>query len=379
MNPTFEPLWAISPTLASALQQCWLRVAYSRDPALKRLRRPTDRTALGTAAHALTEKAWKGDLSGSGTADQDSLSAAWDQVVEQQQQRLAAAWAPAVPPTPPRWPGYALTRARLLRRLLPVVAQATPSTPPVNAAAAHGVQMPSLPWVERRLKDDSTGLIGTPDRVEQRGEQVVVVDFKSGVHQGEMTPGQGLQLLLYAHLVQVARGTLPQVAVVLDGDGKERTLQVAPSSVAEAVAEVTALRDRYNGALMGATSASMAAPGPDVCRGCPYRPVCRPFAEHWSEDWKVGRGVQGLLQKQGPHAGTWEIEVLAQAPVELKGSIVRVTGLVAAMPAVAGDEVAVVRTDVLGDPHVLRSRWSTLLWPVPPAPAAEVEDQAMIS
>ena len=372
MNPTLEPLWDISPTLANALQQCWLRVAYSRDPALNRLRRPTDRTALGTAAHALTEKAWKGELSGSGTPDEESLGAAWDQVVEQQQQRLAAAWAPAVPPAPPHWPGYALTRARLLRRLLPVVAQATPSTPPVNAASAHSVQMPALPWVERRLKDGSTGLIGTPDRVEQRSEQVVVVDFKSGVHQEEMTPAQELQLLLYAHLVQVARGALPQVAVVLDGAGKERVLQIDPPSVAGAVAGVTALRDRYNAALVGATTASMAAPGPDVCRGCPYRPVCRPFAEHWSEDWKVGRGVWGVLQTQSTHAGAWEIEVLAQAPLELKGSLVRVTGLVAAIPAAPGDEVAVVRTDVLGDPHVLRSRWSTLLWPMPPAPAVGV-------
>lgn len=372
MNPSLEPLGIISPTLASSLQQCWLRVAYSRDPALKRLRRPTDRTALGTAAHALTEKAWKGDLSGSGTTDQESLSAAWEQVVQQQHLRLAEAWAPAVPPEPLRWPGYALTRARLLRRLLAVVSEGTAPTAPVHATAGHSGRLPPLPWVERRLEDATTGLIGKPDRVEQRGEQVVVVDFKSGVHQDEMTPAQELQLLLYAHLVQVARGALPQVAVVLDGAGQERILQIDAPAVAAAVAEVTSLRDRYNAALVGATPASLAAPGPDVCRGCPYRPVCRPFAEQWSEDWRVGRGVQGVLQKQSAHADAWEIEVLAQAPLELKGSLVRVTGLVAAMPAAPGEGVAVVRTDVLGDPHVLRSRWSSLLWPMPPAPAAEV-------
>lgn len=378
MNPSLEPLGSISPTLANSLQQCWLRVAYSRDPALRRLRRPTDRTALGTAAHALTEKAWKGDLSGSGTTDQDSMSAAWEQVVGQQNLRLAAAWAPAVPPAPLRWPGYALTRARLLRRLLIVVSEHTPNIAPVHAAAGHSGQLPPLPWVERRLEDGSTGLIGTPDRVEQRGEQVVVVDFKSGVHQDEMTPAQELQLLLYAHLVQIALGALPQVAVVLDGAGQEKVLQISAATVAAAVAEVTSLRDRYNAALAGATPASLAAPGPGACRGCPYRPVCRPFAEQWSEDWKVGRGVRGGLQKQSMHAGAWEIEVLAQAPLELKGSLVRVTGLVAAMPAAPGDEVAVVRTDVLGDSHVLRSRWSTLLWPMPPAPSAEAEPEGEV-
>ena len=377
MKPAFDQIGDLSPTLASSLQQCWLRVAYSRDPAWKRLRRPTDRTSLGTAAHALTEKAWRGELSRSTTAtDEESLNAGWDQVIAQQHARLAAAWAPAVPPEPLRWPGYALTRARLLRRLLPAVAQRTAPTARAHAVPGGPDHLPSLPWVERRLKDVRTGLVGTPDRVEQRGDDVVVVDFKSGVHQADVTAAQALQLLLYAHLVQVARGALPQFAVVLDGAGKEQALSTLAPAVAEAVAGVTASRDRYNAALVGATPASMASPGPDVCRGCPYRAVCEPFAESWSEDWKVGRGVWGVLQKQSQHAGTWEVEVLARGPVELKASLVRVTGLVAALPAAPGDEVAVVRTDVLGDPHVLRSRWSTLLWPMPPAPSAEGEPAA---
>lgn len=363
--PAFVELQGLSPTLASSLGQCWLRVAYSRDPEFKDLRRPTERTALGSAAHALTEKAWRGGYDpGAGSSVEEWLRSAWDQAVEEQHARLKKAWAPAAPPDPADWPGFALTRARLLRRLRAVATeqarQAGGSTVP-NRHVAH--TPPSLPWVERRLADPTLDLVGTPDRVEQRGQDIVVVDLKSGVHQGDVTEQQRLQLLLYAHLVSVAGLELPRYSVILDGAGTEREVKVDEPSVAAAVSGVTRARNRYNAAVPDATPESMASPAPDTCRGCSYRPVCLPFLRRWSEDWKVGRGVWGALQEQSQHSGSWEIKVLASGPAELKGLAVRVTGLVNRLDAEVGADVAVVRTDVIGSPQVLRARWSTLLWP----------------
>jgi hypothetical protein len=140
---------------------------------------------------------------------------------------------------------------------------------------------------------------------------------------------------------------------------------VQPDDVAAAVMSVVSQRHRYNVALQSATVESLATPGPDVCRGCPYRSVCPPFLAAWSEDWKVGRGVWGTLRTQRQHGGAWEIVVSAEGPVELKGLAVRVIGLVAPLPAAQGQAVAAIRTDVLGSPQVLRARWSTLFWPLP--------------
>jgi hypothetical protein len=370
--PAFLEVDEVSPTLASSLRQCWLRVAYQRDPQAKHLRRPTERTALGTAAHALTERAWRGGYKASSSVPVDEwLRTTWDEVVEEQRTRLARAWAPASPPQPAQWPGFALTRARLLSRLRQVAVDH-------SGGGAHGASPPAaprpsvvapLPWVERSLRDDERRLHGTPDRVERRSDQIVVVDFKSGVHQGEMTDPQRLQLLLYAHLVQVAGLPLPSRGIVLDGAGREQELVVHPDDVAAAVVSVASQRDLYNAALPSATVESLAAPGPDACRGCPYRSVCLPFLGAWSDDWRVGRGAWGALRSQHQHGGLWEIEVSAEGPVEVKGLSVRITGLPAPLPAQEGDVVAAVRTDVLGSPQVLRARWSTLLWPLPRADA----------
>lgn len=376
-SPTFVKLDEVSPTAAIALSQCFLKVAYSRDPHYRPLRRLTERTALGVAAHRLTERCWAGEYdAGCGVPVEVWLRTAWQSVVADLHESLRAAWHPAEPPPPSEWPGYALTRARLLTRLAPVALQhARTPRPARSAGSAVSTGTPPLPWVERRLKDESRRLIGTPDLVEERDGSIVVVDLKSGTAQNKVSDAQRRQLLLYAHLIRQSGLPLPRRAVVLDAAGREDEVVVTPADVAAAVEELMRLRSVYNASLRTATAERLAAPGPEACRGCPYRAVCGPFLAAWTEEWNVGRGVWGTLHGQTKHRSGYEAVVLAKGPIEVRGQTVRLLGLVVPLPADVGEDVAAVRTDVLGSSSAQRTRWSTLLWPLLDAGLQQVSSQ----
>ncbi len=376
-SPAFVELGEVSPTAATALSQCFLKVAYSRDPRFRPLLRLTERTALGVAAHRLTERCWRGEYdAGCGVPVDVWLRAAWQTVVADLHESLRTAWRPAEPPPPREWPGYALTRARLLARLVPVALQhARTPRPARTAGRAVSEGTPPLPWVERRLKDESRRLVGAPDLVEDRNGSVVLVDLKSGTAQNTVSEAQRRQLLLYAHLVRESGLPLPRRAVVLDAAGREEEVAVTPADVAASVEEVMRLRAAYNASLRTATAEGLAAPGPDACRGCPYRAACGPFLSAWTEEWNVGRGVWGTLRGQTKHRSGYEAEVLAKGPIEVRGQTVRLLGLVAPLAADLGEDVAAVRTDVLGGPSAQRTRWSTLLWPLLDADLQRVPKQ----
>lgn len=376
-SPAFVELAEVSPTAAMALSQCFLKVAYSRDPHYRPLRRLTHRTALGIAAHRLTERCNRGEYDADCGVPVDVwLRAAWQSVVADLHELLREDWHPADPPPPRAWPGYALTRACLLTRLAPVaLKQARPGRPARSEGRTAFEGTPPLPWVERRLKDESRGLVGRPDLVEERNGSVVVVELKSGTGQITVSEEQRRQLLLYAHLVRTSGLPLPQRAVVLDAAGREHELIVTPAEVAAAVERLVHLRTAYNTALRGATARELAAPGPDACCRCPYRAACGPFLASWSEEWNVGRGVWGTLLGQTKYRSGYEAKVLAKGPIELRGQTVRLLGLVAPLSAEVGEDVAAVRTDVLGGPAVQLTRWSTLLWPLLDADSQRVPRQ----
>jgi CRISPR/Cas system-associated exonuclease Cas4 (RecB family) len=293
---------ALSPSGINSLLACPRRLAYARDPSTRTWSRPTPRTALGVVAHALTEAAGTEDLPPQAADRAAWLEARWDLLISQQMERLSAAWPHRAVPQPRAWPGYAITKVRLIRHLTrnaPTRASAPGLSASRSASAPAGTSAPAaappLPWVERTLRSDH--LFGTPDLVEEIEGKLRVVDLKAGVHQAETTPNQRRQLLLYAGLVQSALSRLPDMCVIVDARGTETSFTVTQPDVDAALADAESARAAFNESIT-AEEGPPARPTSENCRWCDYRVVCSAYWGSRQADWPSTTGdIVGVVTR----------------------------------------------------------------------------------
>jgi len=294
VRPDPSEIDKISPSALNRLLECPKRVAYGRDDRTKGWDRPTTRTALGIVAHGLAEAVTRGY----GPADGDYtgwLTTIWEDLVAKQVAQLQRAWPGRQVPPAHSWPGYAVTKVRLIRgfaRRPPW--QAAPAPRPAGQPAATAGGEPALPWVERRLEDLGSRLFGTPDRVDEVNGRLRVVDLKSGVGQREVKDSQLRQLLVYALLVKSSLGRLPDDVVVLDIKGQEQAIPVDASAVAAVVTVAAAAVDGFNQSLVSATGAE-ARPAPQTCRWCEFRVICGDYWAARGSDWPTAIDIAGVV------------------------------------------------------------------------------------
>ena len=273
----------ISPSALNAWETCGRKLAFQRDPATSALNKPGPRSALGVVAHGLTELAATSQPP-AGMTRRAWLEQEWEQLLAQQVQKLATAWPGRRLPPVAQWDGLVATRVRSLRKL-----SAAPE-PEITTAAQAPAAGPGFPWIERRLEDPREGVFGTPDRVDLRNGHLRVVDLKSGVHQAGIQDGQRRQLLLYAHLVDVACGQLPAVGVIEDVSGRETSFSIESVAVTHALHEAQWAVSTFNDAI--ASGEVPAQPEETACRFCPFRIVCWPY---WTSDARSDRDVRGMV------------------------------------------------------------------------------------
>lgn len=285
----------ISPSALNRLLECPKKLAYGRDARTKGWQRPTTRTALGIVAHGLTEAVARGDGSGNDGDHAGWLQATWEDLITQQVIQLQKAWPGRQVPPAHSWPGYAVTKVRLIRSLARRVrVQDAPAQRPVGQSAGMAGAQPPLPWVERRLEDAGSRLFGTPDRVEKVNGRLRVVDLKSGVGQGDVRDSQLRQLLVYAWLVKGNLGRLPDDVVVLDIKGQEKVMAVKAAAVDAVVTMTAAAVDRFNHSLLTATGAE-GHPAPEICRWCEFRVVCGDYWAARTIDWPTANDLAGVV------------------------------------------------------------------------------------
>ena len=352
--PAWRAIARFSPTLVDAILACALRAAFSQDPAFSALRRPTPGSLLGQAAHRLTEAATKGRFKAmSGPHLRQALEQAWDAEVATAATKLTQAWTVAPPPPPRDWPGYELTRVRLIRRLTRLVERRHDQE---GAPTGRG---DSTVAVERALEDPTTGLHGRPDRVETLGSCIRVVDLKTGwTQQLEIRDGQRRQLLLYAYLVYRATGRWPEEIAIEDASGRRATDPVRPEQAAAAVDDGVQAVARYNAAVAsGQSPLSLATPSPDACRYCPFRAVCQPYWTAAATDWPILPSVLGAVAATSPPFG--RVELAAAQPSYRTGTTVTVLGIGPAALPEPGQYVGVVDAYPTGQDNEFQARWST--------------------
>lgn len=340
----------VSPSLANQLLACELRVAFSRDPGFKNLRRPSTHSLLGQVAHAVTESAFRW----SGARDDPDLVRAaveelWNDEVVRASAALSRAWAPASPPAPAEWPGYQLTRARTVRRAARLVCAS-------GLSKAGGLPTTD---VEIELTDPETGLFGRADRIERRGASTRIVDLKTGLRQAEPTEDQTRQLLLYSVLVHRSTGEWPTEVAIEDASGARSTIVLDAVTAEEALAEVMSAVDAFNEHVANEDIVERAEPTADRCRWCPFRVVCGPYWRSLRSDWGHHSALGVVIRSDQSERGGYA-DVLVESPVDLEGSLVRISGLATAPE---GDGSHLAATDVAGDPASgdMRARWSSTI------------------
>lgn len=353
-EPASTPITTFSPSEINDLVACPLRVAFGRDPASARLKRPGVGAILGTVAHAVFEELgrrsrWPDDPSERRAA----IEAIWDEREEAGRAKLAAAWSPVVPPAPESWPGYQLKRVRTVRRALKRLDRAT-ELPPDEPERAT----PML--TDDRLEDRASGLVGYPDLVREESGLLTVVDFKTGLAQGEPTEGQRRQLLLYAVLVQRWCGRWPDRLEVEDLTGDRWPVDYTPLAAEVALREAEDAVTSLNSAIEQGAVATLACPEPETCRWCPYRTRCGPYWDALKLEWEH-RSVRGTIVTAVSDGELANVAVRIESPRDAMGEVVRIGGLRGV--ETAPDEGAVMSlVDLVGsvEDGNLRAVWSTM-------------------
>lgn len=333
--PPTDMLTMISPSAINTYERCPRKLAYQRDPTTRGLSRPSLRTALGVVAHALHETAAT-KRPAPGQDRRAWLEEQWERHLDEQAAKVAYAWAGREVPPVDQWDGVVATRVRTVRKLA--------ARPDPASSTAQPLEGAGFPWIERALKDPDAGLVGTPDRVEIHEGKLRVVDLKSGVHQAEVEDSQRRQLLLYAHLVDVACNQLPVTGVIETARGSETTFAIESVAVTDAVQVAQQTVAAYNSSLAAGDLPANA--GETSCRNCAFRTVC---SAYWASDAKSDRDVRGRVVHADSRSFTLDTGD--------SGSLRVVLAQGCATP-VTGDEVAVL--DLLpAGPETMKMRWNS--------------------
>lgn len=349
-SPSPTPIAEISPSLANQLLTCQLRTGFARDPEHKGWRRPSTWSALGVAAHAVTEAVFKrNDWPENPSAARELLEELWTEEIERGVKNLAETWSPATPPPPQEWPGYALTRSRTIRRASKLAA--VPKVAGTKPAPGTGVEL--------ELRDPDSGLFGRADRIEYEGGSTRVVDLKTGLHQDEPTEAQRRQLLLYAVLVHRTNGEWPTSIAVEDASGNRYSQPLDAARAEDALADVQAAVAGFNSAIGDGSLVASASPDSERCRWCEFRVICAPFWEAVSSEWGQ-RSVLGSVVETGrSEMGTY-VSISVESPADRAVTDAHISGLPSALPSGA---TRIAITDFTGSPEAadVRARWSTVV------------------
>lgn len=339
----------LSPSLVNDLFACLYRAAFRIDGRFDALRRPSPAAALGVVAHGVIEDLGRGLLANSTLDEAKSLlEDRWRHHVEAQAAVLARAWAPAAPPAAEDWPGYHLTKARVLRR----------ARRRVGSGSAPEASTRRSTAIEQMIVDKETGFYGRPDRVEGPPSARRVVDLKTGLAQAEPSEPQLRQLLLYAYLVTTTGDTVASVAIE-DASGRRWEQPIHPEQLETIARESQARQAEFAAAMAAADPSASAAPAADTCRWCPYRLACQPYWQHLEIGWLHGSVAGHVNDVRHTRAGQ-EMIVAVESPVDAQGRSWLISGAPEDV-ATAGRHLALVDGEVSGADGHLRWRWSAMV------------------
>jgi RecB family exonuclease len=352
-TPNAIPLEWVTPSISNDLLDCSLRVAWMLDSSYKSLRRPNTFSELGIVAHGVAEDAAKGRFVAKSEDTRAAVERRWDELAERAEAELSRAWNPMKVPAREQWPGYHLTRARVVRNAVNKsirLESSKPSTPPSSSA------------VESTFEDKTEKLRGRPDRVEGPHEARRIVDIKSGLRQAAPSSTQLRQLMIYGHLVEIATGDFVREIAVEDASGNRWAQEFDRAATELLVSDILSAREKFNSATRSGSIMDVASPSADGCRWCPYRVVCSAYWSALEVSWGHG-SVFGVVQSSQPLSTGSILEVAVTHPSESAGEVWMISGAPKEFEDAVEQYLSFVNGEMTGIERHLRWRWSTMTWP----------------
>ena len=265
----------ISPTQLEVARSCRLRFVFGKARGLSTeyvLPSSYPDRWVGKAFHKLVERVRLGQvtLGEAAQADDD----AWSAAVEHAERAASAGpdrvWVP-LHNTVPRFEQY---RLRALKTATAQVGSRSHRT-----GASSGNQRRT----EAEFADESDTVVGRVDAIEGVGENIFLVDYKSGraVNQsGVLRANYVEQLLIYAALHRESRGTWPVGLKIIDGFGGVHEVEVERQRSLELLAECLQILGtvqevfRCEDAISIEELHGLAKVADVDCLDCEYRPAC---------------------------------------------------------------------------------------------------------
>jgi hypothetical protein len=361
------PLATTSPSLGNEMRICPLRagLASCREADEWVLHDP--RLWLGTALHALLEKARR-----EGLAD---IEGAWDGEIARFVQRIGSHQFDRRFSDRTRWPSYYLTRQRALSSAAKL--NSAPKAPSVAA------RLPTKSGTERRLAARGGRLVGRPDRF----DRTTVTDIKSNLPDRATPLGLELfdryrrQILIYAAIIAESLGFWPNKGVIAGASGETIEFGLAPAECDAEADDAIADLDAWNGALSSAAhAADIARPSETSCGSCRFQLLCPAFWEWLARRSPSGAAleapvaVSGLVSSvQLGNDGDLQTVSLAETVSTVPGmttvSVVTRRSIHGALPASSvGSGCRIVGAGMRRDGRLIAD-WPTLLVPSERVPA----------
>jgi hypothetical protein len=291
-----SPIAALSPTAFVGLRQCALREVWRATGAMQLL--PSSPAAvLGVVIHGLLEDSGRGFFT---PGDSSAIELRWNELIAEAEARMASRWLEGhFIPLSRSVPDYEVRRIQARARAIEISAMARRSS--------IGTRLEDIP--ESGLITGCEVPVATPDgRIRGRIDAVIVDngqpvirDYKSGAifesvagSTDSVKESYKVQLRLYAALYASATGVWPVRLELVPLVGEPIPIPF------DQPACVRLLNDAYDalgvvndqiesGGSIGSVEIRLAAPKPEVCRQCSFRPACDPYRQarrdHLDEQW----------------------------------------------------------------------------------------------
>lgn len=309
-----QALASVSPSQVTELEACHLHVALQADRHYRTWPLTGAKARIGSVCHRVLEQAVTGSVAAlPQKLWRESLEEFWRSEISKEE-RLAAAAPLSVHLGPAtRSPGYALQKARVMRKAMSLLEW------PSNILHAARYEE------ERWYRAYGGRLRGRADVVRVGDGQVELADYKTGAIFEDSEDGGSpvlkmqyrRQLLLYAAMHHDETGEWPAMVYVVPLAGEKVGVEVLPVEAEAEAARALALLEAYNADVARAAVAEdLASPSAEACRNCGFQAICEPFWGDISPAWDWGHtaSVCGMLTSlRHPADGEQLLEVAIEA------------------------------------------------------------------
>lgn len=333
-----------TPTLINQLLNCELRLSFERDLGTSKPPGKLPSQVIGIAKHYLIETAYK-FTSNSSEPNKKHFENLWDSFILAQQVEMKSEWFPSTVPEPESWPNYFLERSKTIRRCVKI------STRPKQSSDG----LIDGTGIESWIKDPTSILSGRPDRISINADGVRIIDLKPGDVSREITTDQIRQLQIYGFIYFQRFGVIPNALTIERIDGSQEDVSFTFEEIKTLALHALTAVKAFNSEVVVKTRKSVATPGAENCKWCPYKLECSEYWSNLESSWGHSSIYGEVLSFGESDQGNY-VDLRVISPIDQFAELKRVIGLPVAFDS---GGLKIVDLQIAPDNETLRTRWSS--------------------